>query len=54
VLTGTIQLRHSLVAGRPVVVEGRLPGLDLAELAEDATATVARIAVARAAVLSRS
>lgn len=53
VLTGAIRLRHSLVAGRPVVVDGRLPGLDLAALAEDAAATVARIAAARAAVLSR-
>ena len=53
VLTGAIRLRHSLAAGRPVVVDGRLPGLVLAALAEDAAATVARIAAARAAVLSR-
>ncbi|MBL9059294.1 MAG: amidohydrolase family protein, partial [Mangrovicoccus sp.] len=54
VLTGAINLRHSFVGGRPVVVDGRLPRLDLGALAENAARTVARLTAARAAVLSGS
>ena len=44
VVTGGIAVRHSFVAGRPVVVDGRLPGLDLAELASDAHRVTAALA----------
>ena len=46
VLTGAAQVRHSFVAGRPLVVDGKIPGLDLRDLATEARDTVARIATA--------
>ncbi|WP_299809593.1 amidohydrolase family protein [uncultured Roseibium sp.] len=36
VLTGAATVKHSFVGGRQVVKDGRIPGLDLAALAEDA------------------
>ncbi|MAC89145.1 MULTISPECIES: amidohydrolase family protein [Alphaproteobacteria] len=44
VVSGAAQVRHSFVAGRPVVRDGRLPGLDLADLARDAARITARVA----------
>lgn len=41
---GAAQPRHVLVAGRPVVVDGAVPGLDLAALAARAASVVRRIA----------
>jgi cytosine/adenosine deaminase-related metal-dependent hydrolase len=40
---GAAQLRHVLVAGRPVVVNGEIPGLDLARLCARAGAVVRRL-----------
>jgi len=36
IITGIAQCRHSFVAGRPVVQDGTIPGLDLVELGHDA------------------
>jgi hypothetical protein len=44
-------VRHSFCAGKPVVVDGALPGLDLADLREDARAATARLIARRAAAL---
>ena len=44
VVTGATQLRHSLVAGRFVVRDGRIPGLDMHELKHDAARTATRLA----------
>lgn len=44
IVTGAAQVRHSLVGGRFVVRDGRLPGLDLGALAEDAARVTARLA----------
>lgn len=44
VVTGATQLRHSLVAGRFVVRDGRIPGLDMHELKHGAARTAARLA----------
>jgi cytosine/adenosine deaminase-related metal-dependent hydrolase len=41
---GAAQLRHLLVAGRPVVINGEIPGLDLAHLSARAAAVVHRLA----------
>ncbi len=41
---GGAHLRHVLVAGRPVVRDGAIPGLDLAELGARARAVVRRLA----------
>jgi cytosine/adenosine deaminase-related metal-dependent hydrolase len=41
---GGAQLRHLLVAGRPVVENGNIPGLDLAALSHHAAAIVRRLA----------
>lgn len=43
VITGATRVRHSLVAGRFVVRHGRIPGIDLDTLAEDATRATARL-----------
>jgi cytosine/adenosine deaminase-related metal-dependent hydrolase len=43
-VTGAAAVRHALVAGRVVVREGRIPGLDLGALAEDAARITRRIA----------
>ena len=51
VLTGGAVVRHSFCAGRPVVVDGALPGLDLADLREDARAATDRLIARRAAAL---
>jgi cytosine/adenosine deaminase-related metal-dependent hydrolase len=40
---GGAQLRHVLVAGRPVVVNGEIPGLDLARLSARAAAVVRKL-----------
>jgi cytosine/adenosine deaminase-related metal-dependent hydrolase len=40
---GAAQLRHVLVAGRPVVVNGVIPGLDLASLSARAAAVVRKL-----------
>lgn len=53
ILTGAAAVRHSFVGGRPLVIDGRLPGLDLADLAEDARSARARLAARRATALSR-
>ncbi|WP_026871878.1 amidohydrolase family protein [Inquilinus limosus] len=44
---GGATVRHSFVAGRPVVADGRIPWLDLGQLAADAERVVARTAGAR-------
>ena len=49
-ITGVATVRHSLVGGRIVVRDGRLPHLDLAELAEDANRVTTRLASAKEAV----
>jgi cytosine/adenosine deaminase-related metal-dependent hydrolase len=49
-ITGAATVRHSLVGGRIVVRDGRLPHLDLAELAEDANRVTTRLASAKEAV----
>jgi len=36
VVTGAVQVRHSFVGGQPIVRNGKLNGIDLTELAEDA------------------
>jgi cytosine/adenosine deaminase-related metal-dependent hydrolase len=41
VITGAAPVRHLLVAGREVVRDGALPGLDLSDLAEAARGAVA-------------
>ncbi len=41
---GAGALRHSFVAGRPLVVDGRLPDLDLGQLGRDAARVTARMA----------
>jgi cytosine/adenosine deaminase-related metal-dependent hydrolase len=43
IASGAAQPRHVLVAGRPVVVNGRIPGLDLAQLSARANAIVRRL-----------
>ncbi|MGI3167581.1 amidohydrolase family protein [Pseudooceanicola sp. C21-150M6] len=43
VLTGAAQVKHSFVGGRQIVEHGRIPGLDLAELAEDAARVTRRL-----------
>ena len=43
-VTGAVRVRHSMVAGRMIVRDGHLPGLDLAELAQDADRTTRRLA----------
>jgi 8-oxoguanine deaminase len=43
---GGAHLRHVLVGGRPVVVDGAIPGLDLGDLSRRAAAAVRRIALA--------
>lgn len=43
VVAGAAPVRHSFVAGREVVRDGALPGLDLAVLAEDARAATDRM-----------
>jgi cytosine/adenosine deaminase-related metal-dependent hydrolase len=40
---GAAHLRHVLVAGRPVVIDGAIPGLDLAQLSNRAAAVVRRL-----------
>jgi len=40
---GVAHLRHVLVAGRPVVVNGEIPGLDLAQLSARAAAVVRKL-----------
>ncbi len=40
---GAAHLRHVLVAGRPVVVNGEIPGLDLAQLSARAAAAIRRL-----------
>jgi cytosine/adenosine deaminase-related metal-dependent hydrolase len=49
IITGAANLRHSLVGGRVVVRDGRLPHLDLADLAEDAAHITARLATQKEA-----
>jgi cytosine/adenosine deaminase-related metal-dependent hydrolase len=51
-VTGAAVAKHSFVAGRPVVKNGAIPGLDLLDLAETATSTVSRLKAGRAATLS--
>lgn len=51
VITGGAVVRHSFVGGAPVVVDGKVPGLDLAELGEDARRVTARLIAARQAAL---
>ncbi len=46
VISGTGTVRHSFVAGRPLVTDGRVPGLDLTELAHDARCAVDHLATA--------
>lgn len=43
VLTGAATVKHSFVAGNEIVSGGRLPGLDLAGLADDAVRITSRI-----------
>ncbi|MDF0596195.1 amidohydrolase family protein [Psychromarinibacter halotolerans] len=43
VLTGGAPVRHSFVGGRPLVVDGCIPGLELEDLAENALRTTERI-----------
>ncbi len=43
-VTGAARVRHSMVAGRLILRDGQLPGLDLARLAEDAARTTHRLA----------
>ncbi|WP_238365858.1 amidohydrolase family protein [Mesobacterium pallidum] len=50
VVTGAAVVRHSFVAGKPVVRDGKLPGCDLGQLAEDAARVVAKLKAKRAAV----
>ena len=40
VISGGAKVRHSFVAGRTIVENGRIPWLDMAELAEDAKIAV--------------
>lgn len=49
---GGLNIRHSFVAGRPVVVDGRLPGLDLTTLADDARRITAQV-IARKGAAAR-
>lgn len=44
VITGAARVRHSFVGGKPVVRDGRVNGIDLAELADDAARVTARLA----------
>jgi cytosine/adenosine deaminase-related metal-dependent hydrolase len=46
VVAGGAPVRHSFVAGRPLVVDGRLPGLDLVQLGEEAQASITRMTAA--------
>ncbi|MGR3501645.1 amidohydrolase family protein [Pseudaestuariivita sp.] len=48
VITGAAQVRDSFVGGKPVVVDGRLPSLDLAELRAEAEEKTARLIALRA------
>lgn len=43
-ICGPLQVRHSLVAGRPVVQDGRLPGISLPDLGLAAAEATARLA----------
>lgn len=43
VITGATRVRHSLVAGRFVVRDGQIPGVDLGSLAEDAAQVTTRL-----------
>jgi hypothetical protein len=52
VLTGAATVRHSFCAGRPVVADGRLPGIDLAELRDEAERATARLIEGRRAALA--
>jgi cytosine/adenosine deaminase-related metal-dependent hydrolase len=49
-ITGAATVRHSLVGGRVVVRDGRLPHLDLADLAEDAARVTAWLTTQKEAV----
>lgn len=44
-VTGAARVRHSMVAGRMIVRDGRLPSLDLAVLSEDAARTTRKLAL---------
>ncbi len=46
IVSGVANVRHSFVAGRPVVRDGKLPGLDLGQLRDDAARIIARLATA--------
>jgi cytosine/adenosine deaminase-related metal-dependent hydrolase len=54
IITGGASVRHSLVAGRPVVRDGCLPGVDLPALAEEAARVTARLKQARKEYISRA
>lgn len=43
VLTGAVNVRHSFVGGRHLVRDGKIPGLDLRDLSEDAARVTARL-----------
>jgi 8-oxoguanine deaminase len=47
IITGTAQIRHSLVGGRAIVRDGQIPGMNLAELAEDAKRITANLSQRR-------
>lgn len=54
IVTGATTVRHSLVGGRPLVVDGQAPRIDLAALAEDAARITARLKQAHADILSNA
>ena len=54
IITGAATVRHSFVGGRPLVVDGKVSWLDMAELQDDAQRLTARLREKRAAVLSGS
>jgi len=52
-ITGAATVRHSFVAGKPVVKNGAIPGLDLAELHHDANCAVSTLFARRKDALAR-
>ena len=52
-ITGACVAKHSFVGGRAVVSDGKIPGLDLAELADDARRVTHRMKTLRAEAVDR-
>lgn len=52
IITGAAQVRDSFIGGRPLVVEGKIPGLDLVDLGREAAIVTQTLKEKRRAALS--